>query len=68
MRISDNGIFSRRSGDRKFRRSYFIAFEGLTELEYFAGVRNNKHRLGISDNIDIQLIERFRQDTGNRTQ
>lgn len=64
MKISDSGLFKRKSGTREFRKVYFIAFEGLTELEYFTGIKNNKQRLGISNSIDVQLIERFEQNVG----
>lgn len=65
MKISDSGLFKRKSGTREFRKVYFIAFEGLTELEYFTGIKNNKQRLGISNSIDVQLIERFEQNWVN---
>lgn len=64
MRFPDDSVFGRRSRPADFRRNYFLAFEGLTEYQYFSGIKRNREKLGIGGTVDIQLMLRFDQDVG----
>lgn len=62
MRIKDDSIFSRKERSAEFRRNYFIAFEGFTEYKYFEGLNTHREAVGISNTVDIQLLDRFEHD------
>lgn len=64
MRLPDDSVFGRKSRPIDFQRNYFLAFEGLTEYQYFSGIKRNRESLGIGGAVDIQLMLRFDQDVG----
>lgn len=55
----------RRRGTRSVIRSYFLAFEGMTECRYFEMIKDHKSELGIRSDIDIVNLSRYDQDMGN---
>lgn len=50
--------YTNESGTIKRRAKFYCVAEGPTEESYFIGVRNNKKKLGIKNDVHIEVIEK----------
>lgn len=69
-RLSSNA-FKREEEDDKIepQKIFFLSVEGnITEKEYFEGISANRHHLGINAVVDVQVLNRRRNDTNSAPQ
>lgn len=69
-RLSSNA-FKREEEDDKIepQKIFFLSVEGnITEKEYFEGISANMHHLGVNAAVDVQVLNRRRNDTNSAPQ